>query len=292
MREEEKEQVEKERSREREKRAERHEHKQQQQQQSAAESARDWHWESSVHRPALCSLVAARKGPGVAELAAPKKEQPPVISPSSIPTPTPASTAIPPPPTQQAPPAALPPRYPSMPSSHREAAEKLQQQHKEAAPQPFVRPFEDSFQPKAPVSLRNSHTPPAILTSPKQAALSLAPHERQEKVDAAPPGSSKLLLPTSCQSSSQSSSSLPLCVPFVPQSSAAPPQQPPPTPLMQHPPPQDEAKPLPPRPDITAVLNVPDKAKVLAAVKESAAASHNHFARNLHAQRVGSLGQS
>jgi len=184
-----------------------------------------------------------------------------------------------------------------MPSSHREAAERApppppqqqQQQHKEAAPPPFVRPFEDSFQPKAPVSLRNSHTPPAILTSPKQAALSLAPHERIEKVDAAPPaGSSKLLLPTSSLSSS-----LPLCVPFVPQSSAPPQQQqPPPTPTPpQHPPPQDEAKPPPPRPDITAVLNVPDKAKVMAAVKESAAASHNHFARNLHAQRVGSLGQ-
>ncbi|XP_059484898.1 genetic suppressor element 1-like [Neocloeon triangulifer] len=118
-------------------------------------------------------------------------------------------------------------------------------------------------------------------SSPSQAALSLAQHEQarhgSEKsllcVDAAP----KHLLPTSSLSPS-----VPLCVPFVPQSPNQQPQAAPPL-QEEKPPPQ----PLPQRTEtITAVLNVPNKAKVMAAVKESAAASHNHFHRNLLAQKL------
>lgn len=182
----------------------------------------------------------------------------------------------------------------------------------------FVRPFEDSFQPKPPpVAPRNSHTPPVMLTSPAPATLSSslvkkeAPPPQQglsmDLVDGCVPQLNhcahplekavkmeKLEVTSNNNNKLPPSTTTPLCVPSVPHPSPTALQQAASElhPLSSH----VESKPKPPLEcaATAAVLNVPDKAKVMAAVKESAMASWDYHAisKTLAALRVINTSQS
>lgn len=169
-------------------------------------------------------------------------------------------------------------------SSDNSAVNQQQQQPQQRKEAPaFVRPFEDSFQPKPPpVAPRNSHTPPVMLTSPAPAALSssLASKDVDPSAAAAvdsvapqlnhcashPPLLDKVKtekLESSANNKLMASGG-PLCVPNVPQPSLV-------TSLAS-----EDTKPI--KVLEPAVLNVPDKAKVLAVVKESAMSSWDYHA--------------